>query len=219
MSSSEEVPQIDEFAMVFILNIDHTPSILTAADLLAIHDDRLLAADNCEGNDLFDGRIGGALLIIQLIVVVWVHLEVMECKLLLYSLLEGTTLLERKGVGLSNDRHDVDDVRQLLENNYIDGLESMSRWLDEEEAAVDSGVLDVSLSLGGELLAEIGRVLVLDVLDDRVPAAVNQRWNVLVDEVYSPSVIVDLVTITWCIHDIESQSNAVLLNDCIYGQN
>ena len=218
MSSSEEVPEIDEFTVVFILDVDYTPSILTATDLLAIHNDRLLAADNCEGNDLFDGRIGGALLIIQLIIVVWVHLEVMECKLLLYSLLERTTLLEREGVGLSNDGHDVDDIRQLLENNNVDGLESMSRWLDEEEAAVDSGVLDVSLSLGGELLAEIGRVLVLDVLDDGIPAADNQHWNEVADRMYSPSVVVDLVTITWCIHDIESQSYAILLNDCMYGQ-
>ena len=218
MSSSEEVPEIDEFTVVFILDVDYTPSILTATDLLAIHNDRLLAADNCEGNDLFDGRIGGALLIIQLIIVVWVHLEVMECKLLLYSLLERTTLLEREGVGLSNDGHDVDDIRQLLENNNVDGLESMSRWLDEEEAAVDSGVLDVSLSLGGELLAEIGRVLVLDVLDDGIPAVDDQHCNVLADELYSPSVVVDLVTITWCIHDIESQSYAILLNDCMYGQ-
>lgn len=41
---------------------------------------------------------------------------------------------------------------------------------DEEQAAVDAGVLDITVTHGGELLAEEGRVLILDVLDDRLPA-------------------------------------------------
>lgn len=47
----------------------------------------------------------------------------------------------------------------------------MAGWLNEEKAAVDSSVLDVSLSLGGKFLSEVGRMLVLDVLDNRVPAS------------------------------------------------
>ena len=47
----------------------------------------------------------------------------------------------------------------------------MTGGLNEEQATVDTGILDVALSLGGEFLAEIGRVLIFDVLDDRVPAA------------------------------------------------
>jgi hypothetical protein len=46
----------------------------------------------------------------------------------------------------------------------------MSGRLDEEQAAVDAGVLDIALSLGGQFLSEVGRVLVLDVFDDWVPA-------------------------------------------------
>lgn len=46
----------------------------------------------------------------------------------------------------------------------------MSRWLDEEETAVDSGVLDISFTLSSKLLAQVGGVLVFNVLDDRVPA-------------------------------------------------
>ena len=46
----------------------------------------------------------------------------------------------------------------------------MSRWLDEEETAVDSGVLNISFTLSSKLLAQVGGVLVFDVLDDRVPA-------------------------------------------------
>lgn len=46
----------------------------------------------------------------------------------------------------------------------------MTRWLDEKETAVDSGILDISLALGGKFFAQVGRVLILDILDNRVPA-------------------------------------------------
>lgn len=46
----------------------------------------------------------------------------------------------------------------------------MARWLNEEETAVNSGILDVSLTLGSEFFAKVGGVLIFDVLDNRVPA-------------------------------------------------
>ena len=42
--------------------------------------------------------------------------------------------------------------------------------LDEEQAAVNTGILDVTLTLSSEFLAEVCRVLILDVLNNRVPA-------------------------------------------------
>lgn len=36
---------------------------------------------------------------------------------------------------------------------------------------MNTGVLDVSVTLGSEFLAEVSTVLVFDVFDDRVPAA------------------------------------------------
>lgn len=74
----------------------------------------------------------------------------------------------------------------------------VTRWLNEEQAAVDASVLDVALALGGELLSEVGRVLILDVFDDGIPA----------------SVVVDLVSVARGIDDVEAESDAVLLNDC-----
>jgi hypothetical protein len=47
----------------------------------------------------------------------------------------------------------------------------VSGGADEVQAAVNAGVLDVSVSHGSQLLAEVRTVLVLDVFDDRVPAA------------------------------------------------
>lgn len=46
----------------------------------------------------------------------------------------------------------------------------MPGWLDKEEAAVDSGVLNIPFTLSGKFLAQVGGVLVLDILDDGVPA-------------------------------------------------
>ena len=73
----------------------------------------------------------------------------------------------------------------------------MARRLDEEQAAVDTGVLDISLTLSCELLSEVCGVLVLDVLDDWIPA----------------SVVVDLITITRGIDNVQPQTNTILLDD------
>ena len=50
MCPEQEVPQVDEFAVVLILNIDDTPSVLTSTDLLAVDDDALLGADDGDGD-------------------------------------------------------------------------------------------------------------------------------------------------------------------------
>jgi len=197
MGSCEEVSEVDELAVVLVLDIDDTPFVLSAADLLAANNDRLLAADNCKWDDVFDGGIGGTFLVIKLVVVVRVHLEVVEGELLLDSLLECSAFLECEGVGLGNYRDDVHHVRQLLEHHDVDRLQGVAARLDEEEAAMDSGVRNVSLSLGGEFLAEIGRVLIFDVFDNGVPA----------------SVIVHQVTVARSVDDAESQSYTVLFDD------
>jgi hypothetical protein len=68
--------------------------------------------------------VDGALLIVQLIVIVGVHLQVMEGELLLDALLESQALFEGEGIGLGDDGDDIDDIGQLLQDNDIDGLET-----------------------------------------------------------------------------------------------
>ena len=46
----------------------------------------------------------------------------------------------------------------------------MSRRLNEEKAAMNTSVLDVSFPLRCEFLAQVCRVLILDVFDDGIPA-------------------------------------------------
>jgi hypothetical protein len=48
----EEVSKVDKFAMGGILNIDNTPSVLSATDSLSINNHVGLGADNGKRNDV-----------------------------------------------------------------------------------------------------------------------------------------------------------------------
>lgn len=121
----------------------------------------------------------------------------MEGKLGLDTLLEFQSLLDSQGIRLGNDGHNVDNIGQLLQDDDIDGLERVARRLDEEQAAVNARVGDVTLSLSGKLLSQVRGVLVLDVLDDGIPTAV----------------VVDEVSVSRGINNVEPQTDTVLLNE------
>lgn len=136
-------------------------------------------------------------LLVKLFIIVGVHLEVVEGKLLLDTLLESLALLGGQGIGLGNDGNDVDNIRQLLQDDNINGLQGVSRGLDEEQTAVNTSVLDVAITLGSQLLAQVGRVLILDVFDNGVPA----------------SVVVDEISVSRGIDNVHLEADAVLLDD------
>ena len=54
--AEKEVSQVDEFAVVLILDVDDAPPVLTTADLLAIDNDRLLRTDDSEGDEILRYR-------------------------------------------------------------------------------------------------------------------------------------------------------------------
>ena len=62
---------------------------------------------------------------------------------------------------------------------------------------MDAGVLEVALALSGELFPEVCAVLVLNVLDNGIPAAL----------------IVDQVTVARSVDNVETQPDAIFLND------
>ena len=121
----------------------------------------------------------------------------MEGEFLLDALLEFQPLLESQGIGLGDDRNDIDNVGKLLQDDDVDGLERVTGRLDEKQAAVNPGVLDVALALGSEFLSQVGRVLILDILDDGIPAAV----------------VVNQITVAWGVDDVQSQTHSVLLDN------
>jgi hypothetical protein len=214
VGAEEEVAEVDELAVGLILDIDDTPSVLATTDLLAVDDDRLLGSNDGKGNEALlelatassmnrldetylDLSIQSTLLVVKLLVIVREHLQVMESKLLLDALLEGLALLDGQCISLGDDGDNVDNIRQLLEDDNVDGLEGMAGRLDEEEAAVNAGVGNVTLSLRGELLSQVRGVLILDILDDGVPAAV----------------VVDEVAVAGGVNNVEPQTHAVLLDE------
>lgn len=98
----------------------------------------------------------------------------MKSKFLLDSFLECLSLFEGQGVRLCDNGHDVDDIRQLLENDDVNRFQTansiintlstayhtgedsrVTRWLNKEQAAMNPGILNVALALGGKLLSKI----------------------------------------------------------------
>jgi hypothetical protein len=71
-----------------------------------------------------DLGIDGPLLIVELIIIVGVHLQVVERELLLDPLLECLAFFEGEGIGLGDDGNNVDNIRELLQNDDINGLEA-----------------------------------------------------------------------------------------------
>ena len=88
-----------------------------------------------------------------------------------HPLFESITLLKRQRICLGNDRNDVDNLAELFHDDDVNRAKRVAGGVDEEQATVDTGVLNVAVTHSGEFFAEIRAVLVLDIFDDRVPAA------------------------------------------------
>jgi len=94
----------------------------------------------------------------------------------------------------------------------------MAGGLDEKQAAVDTGILDITVTLGSEFLAEICRMLILDVFHNRVPTEcvissirTSYRSKGSIGEI--PSVIVDLITVARSVYDVQPETDPVFLNN------
>jgi len=195
--SGQEVAEVDELAVVLILDIDDTPTVLTSAYSMAVDGDGLFTANDSEWNDGLNLGVDGSLLRVVLVVLEWVHADVVERKLLLDSVLEGLAFFQSETISFGDDWNYVDNLAELLQHYDIDRLKCVTSWVNKIQAAVDPGILNVSLSLRSEFLAEVSRVLVLDVLDNWVPAAV----------------VVDEITEAWCIDNVQAETDTVLFND------
>ena len=90
-------------------------------------------------------------------------------------LLEAVSLVEGQAVRFGNDGYDIDDVCELLHDDNVDGFQAVPAGPDKVQAAVNARVDNVPVAHRSELLAEVGRVLVLDVLDDGVPAGMASQ--------------------------------------------
>lgn len=51
VGAEEEVSEVDEFAVVLVLDVDDAPAVLAATDLLAVDNDALFGTDDGEGDE------------------------------------------------------------------------------------------------------------------------------------------------------------------------
>jgi hypothetical protein len=111
VGTGQEVAEVDKFTVVLVLDVDDTPAVLAATNLLAVDNDGLLTTNNGERNDVLsniniesndlsliqaylDLGVDGTLLIVKLVIIVRVHLQVVEGELLLDALLERKALFQ-----------------------------------------------------------------------------------------------------------------------------
>lgn len=92
----------------------------------------------------------------------------------------------------------------------------MAGGANEVDAAVDTGVLNVTVAHSGELFAEVRAVLVLDVFDDRVPAEEERKTSgtcLTIEYNNLPVLVVDLVPVSRRIDDVQPQLDTIFNND------
>lgn len=75
--------------MLFVLNVDDAPLVLSRLNLLAIDVGRFLTTYHSKWQDLVDGVIQCTLIVFELIAVVGVHAQSVSIEFLSHAVLEG----------------------------------------------------------------------------------------------------------------------------------
>ena len=88
----------------------------------------------------------------------------------MHPLLEKLPFLHGKTVGFGNDWDDIHNLAKLLHDNDINWSKRVTSWVDEEKTAVDTSILDVTVTDSSKFLTKVRAVLILDVFNNRVPA-------------------------------------------------
>ena len=57
VGAEQEVSEVDEFAVVLVLDVDDAPPVLASTNLLAVDNDRLLGANDSEGDQVLGNRL------------------------------------------------------------------------------------------------------------------------------------------------------------------
>lgn len=124
MGSEKEIAESDKVAVIRVLNVDDAPPILTASYYLAVHIDVALRSDNCERDQVVDGRIEIALFVIIFALVVWKHAQAVEGEFFLDARFKGLTLFKGHAVGFGDHGNDVYYIAKFFENDDVNRLET-----------------------------------------------------------------------------------------------
>ena len=180
---------MDEFAVLLVFNVDNTPFVCTCPNHFSIDIESLLRTYNGErdfiltirmpdsfSRSYLDLSVESTFFLDELIIIVWVHFEIMESKFGfdlnvsfmgrffgIPSVWKLDALREWESPTWRwqerHWQHQTISLTQLcrLASDYTVSRDSgekirVSRGLDEEETAMDTRILDISITLSGELL-------------------------------------------------------------------
>ena len=217
VGTDEHLAELDEVAVLLVIDLNHTPRVATATDLAPVGICDLVVGTNDGerdlGKDLVVLRDG--LVIIELVPGTLEDLDLVvldvgedlgdvsrqfsgqmrEKERETYPALELGNLLVGEGIGLGDDGDQVDLGVEALHDFNVQRLEGVAGGLDEEHAGVDAVVNNVhaiDLVLG----IQVGIKALLDVVHDGAPRLV----------------VVDEVTETGRVDHGEAEANASLLD-------
>jgi len=152
----QEVSQVDKLAVVFVLNINHTPAVLPTTYGFSVNDHIPLRANYRKWDDVPNTFIELCFLLVVLVSIKRVKSNVVVQQLGANSFLKVEALIERERVRLGDDWNNVHDFAELLHHDNVNGTERMTGGIDEEKTAMNAGVLDITVSLSSQLFPEVG---------------------------------------------------------------
>lgn len=89
----------------------------------------------------------------------------------------------------------------------------MASGIDEENATVNTGILNVTVTDSSQLLTQISAVLVLDVFHNWIPAYLNCQNSYTIrdlERIVVPVFVIDHVAISRRVDDVQPEAYTVL---------
>jgi len=87
-----------------------------------------------------------------------------------YFKLEPLPLLQGQAIALCNNRYNVNNFAQFFHHNHVNWPQSVTSRVDKIQAAMDTRILDVSVTHGRKFFAQICAVLVFNIFNNGIPA-------------------------------------------------
>jgi hypothetical protein len=176
VSPDKHLPELDEIAVLLVVNFDHTPWVCSSSDRTTIGSaDLFVRSNNSERNLRCDFLIfSNGLLVIVVVDGGLEDTDLMMGNIVQDALLEFDDLLIGKGISLSDDGNEVDFGVESAHEFDINLLQGVTSRLQEIDACMDTVVYNF-LAVDPVLLLEVGIEARLNIVEDWLPAISDMR--------------------------------------------
>lgn len=173
MAVKESTADSEEVRVPRVLNLDHTPWVLTGADLAVVNLNEIFRADDGERHQAtkLSVLLNGILIILLNIIREVVDGDAVVFNILHNQLLRLGQFCGGKGVGLSNDGNDVNTGRQALHQFDVELTETVSSGGNEVQQDVHTVVSEAGVTLNSGFFRKNVIVLALEVTNNLAEAA------------------------------------------------